>query len=128
MAVVEERGHPGVGFIPTITEASMGNSDVLATAYTDGDQVTFTMSAKDEGSMTTLLVTEFPAGSETPVEGGGPFEITLPAQGQGNDTPSYSDLGPITLSGTPGEYRMDLQAVDASGTKSDVYSIDYTLE
>jgi hypothetical protein len=120
------KGHPGVGFIPKIKDARMINVKDSASTYTAGDQVTFSVQAEDQDlNMKTLWVTEYhPTGSETPYDG--PNSIILPKQS--SESMTYSQLGPITLSGPTGDYKMDIQIEDASGNKTNVFSINFTLD
>jgi hypothetical protein len=121
------KGHPGVGYLPIINDVILYNVDLSSASNTKfkvGAQVTISMDAQDEGTMKTLLITEFPADPDTPVPD--QLQITLPAQSSYSQ--SYTGLGPIALSGPAGDYRMDIQVKDAGGGISEVLSIDYTLE
>jgi hypothetical protein len=123
----EKSVHGGVGFIPKITNVSMIKVDKSTNpdTYTTGDQVTFTVMAEislDHPPMKTLLVTEFLADSDTPYKG--PYKIILPTQDF--DKMIYSDLGPITLSGPPGHYRMDIQIETTNGSISDAFSVNFS--
>jgi hypothetical protein len=120
------KGNPGIGFIPKIIDAQMSNVKSFTSIFTAGDQVTFTVAAEDQDlNMKTLWVTEYSV-AESEIPYNGPNEITLPKQSSQSIT--YSEIGPITLSGTSGVYRMDFQIEDARGNKSDVYSVGFTLE
>jgi hypothetical protein len=119
------KGHPGIGFIPTINDVLIVSSDGSASPYKAGIEATLTVAAKDEGTMKTLLVTEYyPADSETPYQGPDEFPLT----GQDSNSYTFTGIGPITLSGQPGDYRMDVQIVDTTGGKSNIFSIDYSLQ
>ena len=120
------KGHPGIGFFPKLTDALMANVEDSANTYTAGDQVTFTVEAEDQDlNMKTLWVTVYSsADSETPYNG--PYEIALP--NQSSQSMTYSKIGQITLSGSAGYYSMALQIEDASGNKTAVLSISFTLD
>ena len=119
------KGHPGIGFIPKIKDAKMFNIKDTTSSFTSGDQATFSVRAEDKDqNMKTLWVTEYSsAASETPYDG--PTSFPLPKQS--SETMTYYQIGSITLSGPAGQYRMDIQIEDASGNKTDVFSIDFTL-
>ena len=114
------KGHPGIGFIPKIINAIMVNVKDSTSSFT------FSIQAEDQDlNMKTLWVTEYsPADSETPYNG--PNSFPLPKQS--NQEMTYTQIGPITLSGPAGGYRMDLQIEDASGNKTDVFNINFTLD
>ena len=111
------KGHPGIGFIPKIKNAIMVNVKDSTSSFT------FSIQAEDQDlNMKTLWVTEYhPAGSKTPYNG--PNSFPLPKQS--SEVMTYYQIGPITLtlSEPVGGYRIDLQIEDASGNKSDVFSL-----
>jgi hypothetical protein len=119
------KGHPGVGFIPRIRAAQMDNANGSGILFKSGDQAIFGVIAEDtDQNMKTLWYTDYQVDSATPYNG--PNPITLPKQT--SESMTYSQLGPITLSGPAGRYRMDIQIEDASGNKTDVTSIDFNLQ
>ena len=120
------KGHPGIGFIPKIKDAIMVNVKDSTSLFTTGDQATFSVQAIDQDlNMKTLWVTEYSsADSETPYNG--PNSFPLPKQS--NQEMTYNQIGSITLSGPAGQYRMDIQIEDASGNKTDVFNINFTLD
>jgi hypothetical protein len=122
------KGHPGVGFIPKITDAIMVDvkDSTSPSSFTSGDQVTLSVKAEDQDqNMKTLWITEYSsADSKTPYDG--PTLITLPKQN--SEVITYSQIGPITLSGPTGNYRLDLQIEDTRGNKTDVFIINFSLE
>ena len=118
------KGHPGIGYIPKLKYAIMVNVKDSTSSFTTGDQATFSVQAIDQDlNMKTLWVTEYSlADPETPYNG--PDSFPLPKQSSQDMT--YTQIGPRTLSGPAGRYSMDLQI--ASGNKTDVYSIGFTLD
>jgi hypothetical protein len=120
------KARPGVGFFPKIINATMVNVDNTAGTFTAGDRVAFSVEAQDEDlNMKTLWVTEYSSDDlDTPFVP--PYEIALPTQSSQDMT--YTDLGQIPLTGPAGTYTMNLQIEDATGNKTDVYTIGFTLK
>jgi hypothetical protein len=119
------KGHPGVGYVPKIKEAQLVNVKEASTSFTYGDEATVNIQASDDNQdLQTLWVTEYySADSTNPYNG--PNPVTLPKQT--SQIMAYSLVCPISLSGPPGDYMMDIQLEDASGNKSNVYNLSYTI-
>jgi hypothetical protein len=118
------KAQPGGGFIPRITDVQTLNIADTSGRFTSDDQLSFTITADDEDlDMKTLFVTEY-LNSETPYYG--PIEIPLP--NQISNVMTYSNIGPITISGPSGDYRLDFQIEDARGNISNSLSITIPLQ
>jgi hypothetical protein len=122
-----------VGWVPLIKNISMYNDNdptnpVETTTFETGDFASFKMNAEDDDlNMKNLWVTEYLVNNETTAFISGPTAVPLPGQ-NGQQTVSWSNIDPITISLPQGNYRLDFQIEDAVGNKSNVFSLSYLVQ
>ncbi|MGD0821879.1 MAG: hypothetical protein ABSA71_14170 [Desulfomonilia bacterium] len=124
----------GVGWYPILTDVHMFNvndstNPVEESTFGVGDHVSFDIDAEDDDlNMKTFWVTEVSlTTTETTTLVSGPIAVALPGQ-NGQQIVSWTNIDPITILKPTGKFRMDFQIEDATGNKSYVVSITYTVK